>query len=58
MNKKLKAIILTIWFILSLLFLLIICPVYQDLLTIGILNISICTIHILSDEDLSNMDLF
>lgn len=58
MNKKIKAIILTIWFVLSIILNFILSYICQDLLTIGIISLGMSFGLIVCDKDLVNMKLF
>ena len=56
--KKIKAIILTIWFTLSIPIGVILCLIDNNLEVIGLLNMAIPLIFIISDEELLNMKLW
>lgn len=56
--KKIKAIILTIWFTLSIPIGAILCLIDNNLEVIGLLNMAIPLIFIISDEELLNMKLW
>lgn len=58
MNKKIKAIILTTWFVLSIILSFILCFVCQDLLVLGILSLDMSFCLIVCDKDLVDMELF
>ncbi len=59
MLKKVKAIILTLWFVISILLSIYLCLVdYDDLEVIALLNIAIPFILIISDEKLLEMRLW
>jgi len=58
MKKKIKAIVLLIWFILSIILEFIISFSYEELLTLATINLCMSLFFILDDSEIRNMQLW